>query len=265
MSNQEEYLAIPVASKPMNSKPMNNEERASLLGDADWGNQANMEKILRKGFLKKVYGILSIQMLVTVGITALFVMDDNVKTYTQNNPWVVYTSIGVYLFSALAIICCGELRRKHPHGLILLGMVTLSLSVMVGVISTMYDTFTVMYAFIITAGTTVGLSLYACTTKRDFTMMGGALVAFCWIMLFSACLFWFFPPQETYQTWNIIYGSLGAFLMCLFIVYDTQLMLGGKHKYAISMDEYVFAALNLYLDIINLLLYIMRILGGGRK
>jgi len=53
--------------------------------------------------------------------------------------------------------------------------------------------------------------------------------------------------------------------MCLFIVYDTQLMLGGKHKYAISMDEYVFAALNLYLDIINLFLYILRIMGGGRR
>lgn len=41
--------------------------------------------------------------------------------------------------------------------------------------------------------------------------------------------------------------------------------LGGKHKYAISMDEYVFAALNLYLDIINLFLYLLRIVGGGSR
>lgn len=35
---------------------------------------------------------------------------------------------------------------------------------------------------------------------------------------------------------------------------------GGNHKYSISPEEYVFAALNLYLDIIQLFLYLLRIL-----
>ena len=83
----------------------------------------------------------------------------------------------------------------------------------------------------------------------------------------SAFLFMWLPVSDgVSNTMNIVYGSVGAFVMCLFIVYDTQLMLGGKHKYAISMDEYVFAALNLYLDIINLFLYLLRIVGGnGRR
>jgi len=38
-------------------------------------------------------------------------------------------------------------------------------------------------------------------------------------------------------------------------------MMGGKHKYSISPEEYVFAALNLYLDIIQIFLYILQILG----
>ncbi len=42
-------------------------------------------------------------------------------------------------------------------------------------------------------------------------------------------------------------------------------MMGGSHKYAISPEEYVFAALNLYLDIINLFLYILMIIGAARS
>ena len=82
---------------------------------------------------------------------------------------------------------------------------------------------------------------------------------------------------------------MGTCLFSFYIVFDTQLMIGGtvfnlfailffsmiclyylhvvinnskgKHKYSISPEEYILAALNIYLDIINLLLFILRILG----
>ncbi len=50
-----------------------------------------------------------------------------------------------------------------------------------------------------------------------------------------------------------------------YIVFDTQMMLGGKHKYSLSPEEYIFAALNLYLDIINLFLFILSIIGSSRN
>jgi protein lifeguard len=47
------------------------------------------------------------------------------------------------------------------------------------------------------------------------------------------------------------------------MVYDAQLIFGGKHrKYQFGIDDYVFASLSLYLDIINLFLII---LGGSRR
>ena len=52
---------------------------------------------------------------------------------------------------------------------------------------------------------------------------------------------------------SIIYSSLGAVLFSFYIIYDTQLIIGGKHKkYQYSPDDYVFATLSLYLDIINM-------------
>ena len=44
------------------------------------------------------------------------------------------------------------------------------------------------------------------------------------------------------------YAALGAFVFSLFIVYDTQLIIGGKHhSHRFDIDEYVFAALTLYI------------------
>ena len=36
------------------------------------------------------------------------------------------------------------------------------------------------------------------------------------------------------------------------------MMIGGDHKYAISPEEYIFAALAIYLDIINIFMYLLR-------
>ena len=61
------------------------------------------------------------------------------------------------------------------------------------------------------------------------------------------------------------FGAAGALVFSLYLVYDTQLMLGGKHKYALSPEEYIFAALNLYIDVVQLFLYILMIVGGSRS
>lgn len=49
-----------------------------------------------------------------------------------------------------------------------------------------------------------------------------------------------------------------------FLVVDCQLVMG-RATYALSPEEHVFAALNIYLDMINIFLYILMIFGGGRK
>lgn len=62
----------------------------------------------------------------------------------------------------------------------------------------------------------------------------------------------------------IVYSSIAAFIFSMYLIYDTQLMLGGKHKYSISPEEYIFAALNLYLDIVQIFMHILAIIGNSR-
>lgn len=54
----------------------------------------------------------------------------------------------------------------------------------------------------------------------------------------------------------------------LYLIFDTQLIIGGRHKFAITPEEYIFAALTLYVDVITLFLYILEIVSrasGDRR
>lgn len=90
--------------------------------------------------------------------------------------------------------------------------------------------------------------------------MGGVLFVAVIILMLFGIIAIFFPGK----TITIVYASAGALLFSIYLIYDTQLMMGGEHKYSISPEEYIFAALNLYLDIINIFMYILTIIGATR-
>ena len=91
--------------------------------------------------------------------------------------------------------------------------------------------------------------------------MGGILFVGVIILLIFGIVLMFFP---TIPYAKLIYACLGAFLFSIYLIYDTQLMVGGDHKYSISPEEYVFASLNIYMDIINIFIYILQIIGQSR-
>ena len=75
-------------------------------------------------------------------------------------------------------------------------------------------------------------------TKWDFTAMGGILICLlCGLMIFGIVMI--FIPYSKYM--QMVYGGAGAILFSFYLVYDTQMMMGGDHKYSISPEEYVFA------------------------
>ena len=56
---------------------------------------------------------------------------------------------------------------------------------------------------------------------------------------------------------NILYCTLGIVVFGLYLIYDTQLILR-KYGLKYSIDDYIIAALNLYVDIIEIFIYILR-------
>ena len=64
----------------------------------------------------------------------------------------------------------------------------------------------------------------------------------------------------TAQPFNFQLDFKGALVFSLFIIYDTHMIMR-----KLSPEEYIFAAINLYLDIINLFLHILRMMSRDRN
>lgn len=212
------------------------------------------EETIRKAFIRKVYLILTVQLAITMAFISLFMYHAPAKMFVAQNPWIGITAF-ITMFAVLIIMaCCGEMRRKTPHNFIFLAMFTAAQGLMLGIVATQYNSNQVLMAVGITGVICIGLTLFSFQTKWDFTMMGGFLFVGLLVVFVFGIIVAFFPGSAA----NSVYSVCGALLFSLYLIYDTQLMIGGNHKYSISPEEYIFAALNLYLDIINIFLFILR-------
>ncbi|NXF12038.1 LFG1 protein, partial [Smithornis capensis] len=102
--------------------------------------------------------------------------------------------------------------------------------------------------------------IFSLQTKYDFTSCRGVLII-CLVVLILFSILCIFIRSRIL---DIIYASLGALLFTCFLAVDTQLILGNK-QLALSPEEYIFAALSLYTDIINIFLYILAIIGRAKE
>ncbi|CAG5130752.1 unnamed protein product [Candidula unifasciata] len=174
-------------------------------------NVASAHIYIRMGFMRKVFGILTAQILVTTIMAALFMVSEPVQEFVQGSHWMLTLS----LFGTIGVLFALMWKRHEtPTNYILLGIFTLMEAYAVGVI-------------------------------------GKAMMALYGLLLASLMQV-FLPVPALHMGISLA----GAALFCVFIIVDTHLLMS-----KLSPEEYILAAINLYLDILNLFLYILRILG----
>ncbi|EFN77089.1 protein lifeguard 4 isoform X2 [Harpegnathos saltator] len=216
-------------------------------------NVHNATITIRMGFLRKVYGLLSMQLLMTVAVGSIFMMSSTVKLYVQENLWTMALA---FILTIGILVGLLFKRKDHPTNLILLVIFTLVQSYTVGVVVSMYDTSVVLEALFITLTVLLALTAYTFQTKRDFSFMGFGLFIGLWCLLIGGFIQIF--AHSTALELAISIG--GALLFCLFIVFDTQMIM-----HTLSAEEYILATINIYLDIINLFLHILRALAISKQ
>ncbi|XP_011818635.1 PREDICTED: protein lifeguard 1 [Colobus angolensis palliatus] len=215
---------------------------------------------VRRAFIIKVLLLLSVQLLLTAVITSVFIFWEALKVWVLKNPWFIYATFPAFFAVLIILACCGNLRRQVPANYILLGFFTALEGLLLGAISVFYKAEEVLWATAATTLVTLALTLFALQTKWDFTLLNGVLFVFCFVLFIYGILLIF---VRSYWL-HLLYAGLGTVLFSLYLVMDVQLMLGGHHHYSLDPEEYVFAALNIYLDIINLFIFILRLIGPGR-
>ncbi|QIX00090.1 hypothetical protein AMS68_005607 [Peltaster fructicola] len=218
------------------------------------GSVAEATLPIRMQFIRKVYAILTVQILLTTAISSISFFSNSYKTWIQSNQWMMWVS----LFGAIGTLLATYWQRKrYPMNLVLLGAFTALEAYSISVITSFYNARIVLMALALTLGIFVFLSLFACQTKYDFTSwipyMGVAL----WGLILFGFMYIFLPKSHTSE---LIYGLVIAVVFSGYILIDTQLIIRHYH-----VEEEIAAAISLYLDILNLFLAILRILNSQQN
>lgn len=220
------------------------------------------DALRRQGILTQVYAWMTAGLLVT-GAIAMFV---------AGTPALVGAIVGNSLLFfgliigqlALVWVLSANLMRLAPAAAtaLFLGYAALN-GLTFAVIFLAYTAESIASTFFVTAGTFGAMSAWGYFTRRDLSGMGNFLFMALIGLILASIVNIFLASSALY--WVITYA--GVLIFVALTAYDTQKI---KHMIAEVRDEAtgqrvaIYGALTLYLDFINLFLFLLRILGNRR-
>jgi FtsH-binding integral membrane protein len=196
-------------------------------------------------FIKKVYSLLAMSM----GTAA-------VGAYLGSGPLLLLVAPNMMLFFILqiALIFFASFAARKPGlNMVALFSFTTVSGLTLGPLLYQVGPSIAAEAFALTAITFAGLSMYVVYSKKDFSFMSGFLMTGLIVLVVGGLLNMFFIQSGMM---HFVMSGASVLLFSGFILYDTSNIL----RYY-GTDEHVSATLALYLDVLNLFIALLSILG----
>jgi FtsH-binding integral membrane protein len=210
----------------------------------------------RLGFLRKVYGIVSAQLLLTTLVSAAFMYTESIRYYLEYSWLGFFLVMFLGFLSLIMVVAMESQKHVYPDNYILLTAFTVCESLLIGIFVTYYTIDSVIKAFAMTCVLTSALTLYALQSRKDLSSRGSSLFA----VLLNIVLLSLYNMYMRDALLHLILTYIGAVLFSLYIIYDVNAIMN-----KVRADEYIMAAATLYLDIVNLFTRILGIFGNRRE
>ncbi len=206
---------------------------------------------VRMAFVRKVYGLFYMSLLVTVGVGWLC---------TQPATLPIFTPLMMPLLIAgfVCIFALSFARRTSGLNLALLYLFAAIQGAAYGPLLWMINRSAPglpASAAVLTVAVFGGLTAYAMVSKKDFSYLGGMLFIGLIALVVAGFVMMFFSSSLL----GTLYAVAGVVIFSGFVLYDTSQIMQ-----KLQADEAVSGAVNLYLDFFNLFLFILRLLGDRR-
>jgi FtsH-binding integral membrane protein len=203
--------------------------------------------------------------LALTGVTAFVLSESSAfMNYLFFNPWVWWVCM-IAQFGLVLLLSARVMRMSTNVATLVFVLYSMLTGVTLSTIFMVYSMGTIATTFFVTAGTFLAMSLIGYFTKMDLTKMGNILHMLL-IGLVIATVVNLFVASSGLD-WIINY--VGVLIFVGLTAYDTQKIKQIFYTHgAVDESGYKMAllgALTLYLDFINLFLFLLRILGGSRN
>ena len=202
-------------------------------------------------FFKRVYILLGLQWLVTACLTTFVVLQDSVRhIFAEFSTFIFITSS---ILSMIIICSLSFWKNRHPWNMFILFMFTFLQSLFVSCICSSYYEAGFGKLLLIASGDAafvfISLSLLAYWKKMEFQFLDGWLTTGIISLLCMSIVSVFIPNIPSF---DIVMTGLGCVVFSGFVLYDTSVLVK-----RMGPDDIIEAVITLYIDSINLFLFIL--------
>ena len=218
-----------------------------------------------RSYMLSVYNYMASGVLLT-GVVALFFARggrDSLAAQIFMQPGILKWIVMLAPFALVMVLSFGINKLSETSAKALFWVYAALMGASLSTILLVYTGASVASTFFATAAGFAALSLYGYTTKRDLSGMGKFLMMGL-VGLIVASLINMFTQSNTM---SLIISVIGVFLFAGLTVYDTQ-KIKEMYYHVQGTDmmgkTIIMGALTLYLDFINLFLFLLRFMGDRR-
>lgn len=215
-----------------------------------------------RAHMNKVYGLMSVAMLITAGVAWAVGTNDAMVAAIFGTPlkWVVMFAPLIMVFAFSAMINRLSVAAAQLFFYTYAAAVGLSLAFIFAV----YTSTSIAQTFLVTSIAFAGLSLYGYTTKKDLSGMGTFLMMGLIGLIVASVVNIFLASSALAFAISVI----GVLIFAGLTAYDTQTIKNTYLQHAQMGDRdwmgksAIMGALSLYLDFINMFMFLLNFLGN---
>ena len=218
-----------------------------------------------RAHMNKVYGLMSVAMLITAGVAWAVGTNEAMIQAIFATPlkWVVMFAPLIMVFAFGAVLQRLSVAAAQLFFYVYAALMGLSLSFIFAV----YTSASITQTFLVTAIAFAGLSLYGYTTKRDLSPFGTFLMMGLMGLILASIVNIFLQSPAV----DFAVSAIGVLLFAGLTAWDTQKIKTMYIEHAQMGDadwlgkSAIMGALTLYLDFINLFMFLLRFMGNSRE
>jgi FtsH-binding integral membrane protein len=224
-------------------------------------DQTMQERLIN--FMYGVYGLMTGALTITA-LTAYFVARiPNIETTLFGSP-VLMTFIFIGQLALVVGLSLALARLTFPMALAFFLVYSVSVGITVSAVFLIYTTASIVQAFAVTAAMFGAMTIYGYLTHTDLTRFGNVMIMALWGLIIALLVnIWMQNPM-----FDLLITCAGVLIFTALTAYDTQRIKQiGQHMMAddgMMAKVAVLGALTLYLDFVNLFLYLLRFMGRRR-
>lgn len=209
----------------------------------------------RATLVRRTYALVFASIVVTMLGAGFAVTQPSLFTAVAQHPFLTFIVALVPLYMAM------RNHRTFPQNLGFTFLFTFIEGIWISPLLVLYERMqpgVLGQAGLLTLTTFGVLSLYAVLSRRDFSAWGGFFTIGLWVLIATSLLNMFFR-NPTASLW-LAAGTI--FVFGGLLVFDTwRIVRSGAY----GEDDYVPAAVQIYLDLLNIFLAVLQLLGGGNR